>query len=550
MPDPTAVIYCRVSTARQAEDELPLASQEQRCADKAAALGATVLRVYRDEGRSGQSEDRAAFQAAILFCETHAPAYLITWNTARFARNRLDAQLYKRRLARAGVALVYAGLDIDRDSDGGWLTEGILELFDEYACKQIAADTRRSMIKAAQGGYWCGGRAPLGYRAAPDPSDPRRKRLTVVEEEAAIVRRVFGLRAEGLGSRAIAVALNAEGLINRRSRWNKSSVLGLLRNSAVLGQVIFGRMARIGGTRQAVAESDWIVVAAHPPLIERETWERVQRLLDADAANCRSDAGGSPHSTHLFTGLLRCGRCGARLQIETAKGRSQRYRYYNCRTAQRRGDCPPRRIPARELDDWLVTLLCREVLTPFNLRQAFGELRAQQAGWEADRAARRAATVGRIADIERRAGKLYEVLEELGRAAPNLADLSARLRDHAAERERLGALLHEIDAEAPPTVEFADLDMVSLAADLTDMLRSGYNPARIRAFCGEFISRITVEEHLIKMEYDPRRLIGDRSATSDRAVPSKRDWLPERAPPGTVLSRPLPAHLLPRRAHG
>jgi DNA invertase Pin-like site-specific DNA recombinase len=116
MPEKTAVIYCRVSTIRQAEEELSIQSQRQRCEDKARALDATVLRVYSDEGLSGQSGDRPAFQQAILYCETHNPTYFITWSTSRFARNRLDAQLYKRRLSQSGVTLVYAGMEIDRDT--------------------------------------------------------------------------------------------------------------------------------------------------------------------------------------------------------------------------------------------------------------------------------------------------------------------------------------------------------------------------------------------------------------------------------------------------
>lgn len=204
MGEITAVLYCRVSTARQAEEELPIASQRERCEDKARALGATVLRVYCDEGLSGQRDDRPAFQAAILYCETHAPTYLITWSTSRFARNRLDAQLYKRRLRRAGTALVYAAMDIDRETDGGFLTEGIMELFDEYIVRQIAADTRRSMIRAAKNGYWGGGSTPYGYRSIIAPDDPKRRRLAIVPEEADIVRRVFELRANGMVAKAIA----------------------------------------------------------------------------------------------------------------------------------------------------------------------------------------------------------------------------------------------------------------------------------------------------------------------------------------------------------
>ena len=64
MPDKTAVIYCRVSTTRQADDELPIQSQRQRCEDKAKQLDAVVLKIYSDEGLSGQSGDRPALSAS------------------------------------------------------------------------------------------------------------------------------------------------------------------------------------------------------------------------------------------------------------------------------------------------------------------------------------------------------------------------------------------------------------------------------------------------------------------------------------------------------
>ncbi len=64
-----AVVYVRVSTARQAEDGLPIESQVEQCQAKAHALGARVLRVFRDEGLSGRTTRRPAFVEAMEFCE-------------------------------------------------------------------------------------------------------------------------------------------------------------------------------------------------------------------------------------------------------------------------------------------------------------------------------------------------------------------------------------------------------------------------------------------------------------------------------------------------
>ena len=542
----TAVIYCRVSTTRQADDELPIQSQRQRCEEKARALGATVLRSYADEGISGQSDSRPAFQQAILYCEAHAPTYLITWSTSRFARNRLDAQLYKRRLSKASVTLIYASMEIDRESQGGWLTEGVMELFDEFASKQIAADTRRSMIKAAQSGYRCGGAAPYGYQAIPAVDDPRRKRLAVLPGEAAVVRRIFEMRAQGIGARGIAITLNEEGQRQRQRLWNKTGILALLRNQSVLGHIVFGRVIRADGERRRTEPENWIVVPAHPPIIDRELWDLVQRMLDSDAANTRTDgAQGSPRSTYLFTGLLRCGRCGASLQIETAKGRSRRYAYYNCRKAQHGGDCVSRRLPARELDHWLFGAICHEVLTPTNLRGVAAELDLVADRWHQDRAERRRQAEIQQRELLRRNRKLYEVLEEMGRDAPNLADIAARLRENNERIRLLKAQMEQIDMEEPPDCAVNETDLRELANCLGDVLMQGYNVHKVRALFSDFMERITIERATVTITYHPEKMVLAIPAVSCHPVPSTRKMLPGAALLGIkTLVFDLPAKMV------
>ena len=539
MPEKTAVIYCRVSTARQADEQLPIASQRQRCEEKARQLEAEILRVFCDEGISGQHDGRPAFQSAVLYCEANAPTYFIAWNTSRFARNRLDAQLYKRRLHRAGTELVYAGMEIDRTTDGGWLTEGILELFDEFTAKQIAADTLRSMLKTAQAGHWCGGRAPFGFRIVPDLAEPKRKRLESIPEEVSTVRRIFEMRAAGFGARSIALTLNGEGILNRRYRWNVSNVLALLRNPAMIGQLAFGRVMRVDGQRQLMPKANWIVVDSHAPIIARPLWETVQRMIDRDALICTpTDAyvtGGSPHSTFAFTGLLRCGRCGASLQIEHAKGRSHRYSYYCCRTAQRQGACVRRRIPARAFDDWLMEGICADVFTPDALRGIAHDVRQLAGKWHDEQQERGLALDAQIKAIARRNAKLYEVLEEFGRDTPNLGDLTSRLRENHAQLRLLQGEQVKLAAELPPRVEIDDSDLERLAGLFVEIVKSAYNPAKARAFFAGFIKEITVQDAHVHIDYDPSRLI-------QRSVHGGGNWRPEPAVLGTtILHRALPA---------
>lgn len=512
----TAVIYARVSTVRQAEEELPVESQIDRCREKALALGATVDRVFRDDGISGATDARPAFRDCIAYCELTQPKYLITWGTSRFARNKVDAGLYKMRLERAGVDLVYVSQTFDRKSDAGWVTESVMELFDEFYSRQVSADTTRSMMKNARDGYWNGGRVVYGYRPVPAADNPKRKRLEIDPAEAATVREIFQLRLQGYGASAIAEILRDRGDSNRGQAWNKTSVINLLRNPAVVGCVVFGRKDRKVGQNRP--RDRWVIVPSHEPIISQDQWDQVQELMDA--ATPQRDAG-SPHSSYLFTGILRCPD-GSSMQVESAKGRSRRYYYYNCMNAQKYvGEA--RRIPAREFDEWLVEQILDRILTPENLREVAHDLRQATSTWERDRLTRLQQVQAAISKWQQRNSNIYELFELHGKHAPNLGDLTDRLRQNKRKIGDLERQLVEINAEQRPQIDVSDQDVTELSASLRYIIRTSEDPKKVRAFFRSFIRDIWVDRSEVRIEYRPEVLVINREPLP---VPGRLSWLP------------------------
>lgn len=517
----TAAIYVRVSSTGQAEEELPIESQLERCQERAAALGATVLQVFVEPGRSARTDARPEFQACIAFCERSRPTYLIAWSTSRFARHTVDAGNYKERLARAGVDLVYVSFPLDRNTDAGWLTEKQMEIFDELSSRLTAADTKRSMISNALAGRWNGGRPPYGYASAPDG---RRRRLAVVDAEAAIARDIYTWRLQGLGTRAIAMRLNGAGLTNRSRRWTKSAVSALLRNEALNGMMIFNRKNRRTGARRP--RDEWIVVDSHEGIIDRDIWQTVQQMMTAET---NTNAHGSPLSRWLFTGLLRCGQCGSAMQIETAKGRSKRYSYYNCSSAQKTGGCAHRRLPAAEMDQWLTQLITDKVLTSDVLLEVLNELSTAAQDWERDSKARRKLIHGQMKDARLRRARLYDVLELHGRDAPNLGDLTERLRDLNGTVRRLESELVVLEAERAPAPDIGPGEITELCEFLLASLTAG-DPARARQFFQGFVDSIKVRDDAVEVHYNPALLVRGRP---DGVVHSMGNWLPGRDLLGT-----------------
>lgn len=511
----TAIIYGRVSTIKQADDGLPIESQIEGGHRKAEALNSDVLRVFRDDGISGRTDERPAFRDAIAYCRIHQVDYFICWSTSRFARNKLDAALYKKELKRTGCRVIYVSVDLDNETDSGWMMESMLEIFDEHYSRQVAADTLRSMMKNARDGFWNGGRLPFGYQSIPSG---RRKQLEPNPDEAPTVREMFDLYLRGLGCRAIAMLLNEEGRTHRGKRWGKTAVACVLKNWVYAGYVVFNRKNSATGRERP--RSEWIVTPSHEALVKEEVFMRAQDLFGERAP---ADGGSSARSRFVFTGLLRCS-CGAAMTTESAHGNGGRYSYYNCVSAQKGTGCTHRRLPAGDFDEWMVAEIMDRILTKERLVEFVRELHQLTGEWVKDRASRRDAITADLRDTEKRLHNLYGILELHGKDAPNLADLTERMRALKRQRDGLEVKLVEIEDEVYPAVGIDESEIAKAADLLRDVVLSSRDPVKLRVFFAGFVKRIVLEDRDIRVEYRPEMIVN--SAGFD-TVHSSGVWLPE-----------------------
>lgn len=499
----TAIIYGRVSTKGQAEEEVSIPSQAEGGERLAAKLDAQVVRVFLDEGRSAfKADNRPVFRAAIDFAILRKIDYFITWSSSRFARNKIEAAMCKLELDRAGVSLQYVSARVDRSTNEGWVYDSVVEIFDELRSRDTSKDTRRSLIHNAEQGYWVGGLAPFGYVSVPAPDNPRRRKLIPLPEEAARVREVFNLRLKGLGGKVIAARYNAAGIRYRGRPWSKPKVLALLHNPAMIGQTIFNR--RDATTKKPLPLEAWIVLQTHEPIVDRAAWDHVAALMDAAST---AEGRGATHSSHAFTGLLRCEHCGGTLVLETATGRGGRYSYYNCRRAVRDGACMSKRWPADALDEFLNQVIFDRLFDRQTLAELAAELVAASGQWRNEQRARHAALQGQVAAVRERNRRLYDILELQGIDAPNLGDLSARLRANNTEIKGLEAELLALEDEPPPATGLEQLDLDDLGAEVRALFAESASAARLRGIYQGFILGITLRGDQAEIEYDPGQLV-------------------------------------------
>jgi DNA invertase Pin-like site-specific DNA recombinase len=156
-------------------------------------------------------------------------------------------------------------------------------------------------------------RAPAWLRVEGQP-----RRFIVIEERAAIVRRIYEDTVSGIGKASIARELNREGVrpFGRASGWHASYIQKILRSSAVLGEFQPGRKPR-NAPREAVGDA---IQSYYPAIINADLHASAASAM---AGRSRKVAGRGRRLVNLFAGLARCGACGAKM---TFRGKGAKLR--------------------------------------------------------------------------------------------------------------------------------------------------------------------------------------------------------------------------------
>jgi len=337
-------IYARYSSHEQ-DGISTIESQLRECREYARKHGLTIVEdaIYVDRAlEATTTEIRDSFKSMIAAAQRTPRAFgrVLVWKYARIFRNRQESVAYKGLLRRRGIEVTSVTEPIDRESASGVLTEGIIEVLDEFFSTRLAEEVRRGQTETVFDGFATGGRPPYGFRRVEVP-DPRGRvdrtghpvvRATVEIEpaEAAVVLRIFETYASGSGYRKIILALNRDRIPGPRGgSWDTSAVREILRNPIYIGTRVYGRNQKVrtekgARSKRAKPRESWTIKTdAHPPIVPPDLWDRVQRKLQ-QTAEAYEQSGQKMarlealHSQHLLTAILHCEVCGQTSQCRMA----------------------------------------------------------------------------------------------------------------------------------------------------------------------------------------------------------------------------------------
>lgn len=327
-----AGIYCRLSEEDrnkqfETDDSNSIQNQKAMLVQYATDQGWEIYDIYSDDDYTGADRRRPEFNRLLKDAEGHKFDIVLCKTQSRFTRELELVEKYIHGLFPIwGIRFVSIVDNADTANRGNKKSRQINGLVNEWYLEDMSDNIRSVLTSRRQNGYHIGAFALYGYKKDPD----RKGHLIIDEEAAAVVREVFALFAQGHGKTNIARILNDRGIPNpteykrlhglrykppktkSSTYWKYSAISSMLTNEIYIGNMVqgkYGSMSYKTKQNKPRPKSEWYIVeGTHEPIIDRESWDRVQALLAQKAKPFSSGEIG------LFARKARCAYCGYTLR--------------------------------------------------------------------------------------------------------------------------------------------------------------------------------------------------------------------------------------------
>lgn len=322
-------LYERLSRDDELQGESnSITNQKHFLEDYARKNGFVNIRHFTDDGVSGTTFDREGFQSMIAEVEAGNVAVIIVKDMSRFGRDYLKVGFYTEVMFKEkGVRFIAINNGIDSSNQQDSDFTPFLNIMNEWYARDSSRKIQAIFKARMQEGKRVSPSVPYGYRRNPDD----KQHLIIDPEPAAVVRRIFKLVLEGNGVNRIADILYADKILipsayaekyypeNQHSksfhdpiRWTNQTIIHILEKREYMGHTVLGKTIsesyKTKKRRKATEDELMIFENTHEAIIDEETWNNVQRLIETKR---RPKKNGAPPCR--LSGLLYCADCGSKL---------------------------------------------------------------------------------------------------------------------------------------------------------------------------------------------------------------------------------------------
>lgn len=389
-------LYCRLSRDDGAEgDSNSVANQKRMLTKYAKENGFGNTRFYVDDGYTGTNFNRPGFQQMLEDIEMGYVSTIIIKDMSRLGRDYLQVGYYTDTYFPDRNIRFIAVNDCVDSNDGENELAPFRNVMNEMYARDISRKVRSSHRLRGNAGEPLS-QPPYGYMKSPE----NKKKWIVDAEAAQVVQDIFRMCLEGKGNETIARILQEQKVLIPMAywqskglprggkktqpnpyKWGKTTVAKILAQQEYCGDVInFKTYSKSFKNKSRIPnpEENWAVFKnVHKPIIDRETFEAVQKLISKTKRRAPKKENAEKN---MFCDLLYCADCGSKLwsHVNTVNKNIQYFSCSNYKT-DTRGTCETRHYIRADAIEQVVMLELRRMAQFLqDDEEAFAELLAQK----------------------------------------------------------------------------------------------------------------------------------------------------------------------------
>ena len=344
-------LYPRLSHEDELQGESNSISNQKRILETYAKQnGFSNLRWYTDDGYSGANFQRPGFQAMLADIEAGKVGTVIVKDMSRLGRNYLQVGMYTEMIfPQKNVRFIAINAGVD-SAQGENDFAPLRNIFNEWLVRDTSKKIKAVKRSKGMSGKPITSKPVYGYLMDEDEN------FIIDEEAAPVVRQIYSLCLAGNGPTKIARMLTEQqiptpGTLEYRRtgstrryhpgyecKWATNTVVHLLENREYTGCLVNFKTEKpsykLKHSIENPPEKQAVFENHHEPIIDRETWERVQELRKQRKRPNRYDEVG------LFSGILFCADCGSVMYQQRYQTDKRKQDCYICGSYKKRtADC-------------------------------------------------------------------------------------------------------------------------------------------------------------------------------------------------------------------